>query len=85
MEDMVKPLTENTYIRVFGQVRDINNKRMVAAFRVDPVTDMNALTSHILEIIYSRLHYSKVQDEVRVNLYISLHRSLCPLCRSVPL
>lgn len=60
-----KPLQENTYIKAFGHIREINNKRMFAAFKVEPVHDMNVLTTHMLEIVYSRLYYSKAQDEVR--------------------
>ncbi|XP_074642625.1 replication protein A 32 kDa subunit-like [Tubulanus polymorphus] len=62
-EDKVKPLTENTYVRMFGHLRAFQDKRSLAAFKVEPVTDMNDLTTHILEVIYSCLWYTKAQNQ----------------------
>ena len=53
-------MRENTYVKVFGHVRAFGGKRNVVAFKVMPITDMNALTTHMLEVIHSHLYLSKV-------------------------
>jgi len=53
-------MRENTYVRVCGHVRSIGGKRVVAAFRMTPIMDMNELTYHTLEIVYSHLMLNKL-------------------------
>ena len=55
-----QPMRENTYVRVCGHVRSIGGKRVVAAFRMTPIMDMNELTYHTLEIVYSHLMLNKL-------------------------
>ena len=43
----------NTYVRVNGLLRAFGGKRTVNAFKITPVTDMNELTCHMLEVIYA--------------------------------
>jgi len=46
---------EGTYVRVVGNLRSFGNKRSVVAFRIQPITDFNELTYHLLESIYVHL------------------------------
>lgn len=58
--ERAQPMRENTYVRVCGHVRSIGGKRVVAAFRMIPIMDMNELTYHTLEIVYSHLMLNKL-------------------------
>ncbi|KAK3090357.1 hypothetical protein FSP39_011153 [Pinctada imbricata] len=57
--ERVQPLRENTYVRVYGNVRSFGGKRNVVAFKILPVMDMNEITYHMLEVTYSHLVLSK--------------------------
>ena len=57
-------MRENTYVRVHGHVRAFQDKRNVAAFRVLPLTDMNELTTHMLEVVHCHLYLTKSQKGV---------------------
>lgn len=70
--EKVALVRENIYVRVHGHVRAFAGKRNVAAFRVVPLTDMNELTSHLLEVIYAHAHWTKGQAMVRVYLKLML-------------
>lgn len=45
-------MRENTYVRICGNIRSFGGKRSVIAFKMMPVTDLNELTTHILEVIH---------------------------------
>lgn len=53
-------MQENTYVRVCGHVRSFGGKRSVVAFKMTPVTDMNELTCHMLEVIHSHAALAQV-------------------------
>ena len=53
-------MRENTYVRVFGHVRAFNGKRSITAFRLQPIFDMNELTTHLLEVVHSHLSLNKL-------------------------
>lgn len=50
---------EQEYARVFGRVKNFNNKRHVGAIAVRPVTDYNEISYHLLEATVVHLHFSK--------------------------
>lgn len=58
--ERTQAMRENTYVRVCGHVRSIGGKRTVAAFRLAPIMDMNELTYHTLEVVYSHLMFKKL-------------------------
>lgn len=66
-EDRTIPMRENTYVRVYGNVRSFNNLRSVVAFKIAPITDMNELTTHLLEVVHSHLYWTKGQAQVGVS------------------
>lgn len=57
--EKVSLVRENLYVRVHGHVRSFGGKRTMAAFRVLPLTDMNELTTHLLEVIYAHAYWTK--------------------------
>lgn len=63
--ERVQAMQENTYVRVCGHVRSFGGKRSVVAFKMTPVTDMNELTCHMLEVIHS--HAALAQQQSTTN------------------
>ncbi|KAG5444109.1 DNA-directed RNA polymerase I subunit rpa2 [Clonorchis sinensis] len=56
-----RPFRELSYVRVHGHVRNFQGAKQIIAFRVLPVTDMNELTTHIMEVIYTRMLNTKAK------------------------
>ena len=54
-------MRENTYVRVFGNIRSFQNQRSLVAFKITPILDMNELTTHLLEVVHSHLWWTKSQ------------------------
>lgn len=52
-------LAKDTYARVFGHVRSFNDKRMVNARSLRPVTDHNEVQTHLLEATVVHLHNTR--------------------------
>ena len=46
---------EGKYIKIFGHLRAMQGKRHIVAFTIKPVTDMNELTFHMLDTIFTHL------------------------------
>ncbi len=51
--------TEHTYVHVFGKVNTFNNNRTIQSNGMQPISDMNEITLHFLEAIYSHLYHTK--------------------------
>lgn len=49
----------NTYVRVFGHLRSLNDQRNVIAFAVKPLTSHNEITVHMLEVVRAHLKLKK--------------------------
>lgn len=59
-------LMENTYCRLAGSVRSHQGKRNLMIFKIAPVTDLNLITTHILQVMHSQLkleNISKMQKD----------------------
>ncbi|XP_052774059.1 replication protein A 32 kDa subunit-B-like [Mya arenaria] len=54
-EERIQSMRENTYVRVRGTVRSFGGKKSITASKITPVTDMNELTYHILEVVHSHI------------------------------
>ncbi|XP_033126129.1 replication protein A 32 kDa subunit-like [Anneissia japonica] len=50
---------ENTYVRVAGNVRVFNNKRILSVFKILPILDLNEISLHMLEVIHSHMLHTK--------------------------
>ncbi|GAB1598322.1 replication protein A 32 kDa subunit-like isoform X1 [Argonauta hians] len=67
--EKVNAIHEKTYVRVSGHIRTFEGKRSVVAFKIAPLTDLNELTGHILEVIHSHMVLtSKEQNEEKSGL-----------------
>lgn len=49
----------NTYVRVCGNMRMLNNKKSMMAFRIKVIKDFNEITYHNLQCIFQHLHLTK--------------------------
>jgi len=58
-EDRVVALRENLYVRVHGHVRSFQGKHHLMTFKIVPITNMNELTYHMLEVIHGHLALTK--------------------------
>jgi len=57
-------VVENTFCRVIGSVRQSQDKRHIMAFRVAPVTNVNEITSHLLETQYIKLKMRQLKSKM---------------------
>jgi replication factor A2 len=48
---------ENQYVRVYGVVKQLQGQKIVQAFRIIPIKDLNEVTHHILECMNASIHY----------------------------
>ncbi|CAL8139420.1 unnamed protein product [Orchesella dallaii] len=55
-------LAEGTYGRVVGALRSMKNQKYVIIFKSAPVTDLNEVTCHILEVIQTRMKLKKLKE-----------------------
>lgn len=58
---MESPITEGTYVRVHGQVRNQNNTLNFVAFKISPIKDFNEITAHTLEVVHNNLLLRKLK------------------------
>jgi len=56
-----KPIVENSYVRLFGMVRFLQNKLTMTVFKIRPVTDLAEITSHLLEVVQARVGVDYMQ------------------------
>jgi replication factor A2 len=52
-------LAQDTYVRVFGQLKSFNGKRHVGAHFIRPIQDFNEVNYHLLEAVYVHLQLTK--------------------------
>jgi len=71
-EERTPPMRENTYIRVFGHVRSFGDKRYLVAFKIYQIKDFNEVTSHLLEVIQSRVALQRAANNVTQDSNISM-------------
>lgn len=53
--DQRSRVVEGGYIRVIGSLRTIQEKKLILAYKVVPLTDLNDLSMHLLEIIHTNM------------------------------
>ncbi|XP_065062073.1 replication protein A 32 kDa subunit-like [Rhopilema esculentum] len=59
---------ENSYVRVYGHMKSLQDKKCLVAFKIAPVKDFNEITYHMLDVIHSFLYKTKVVDKGDVNM-----------------
>ncbi|XP_076221428.1 replication protein A 32 kDa subunit-like [Nomia melanderi] len=52
----------NTYIRVYGYLREQNERKHVLIVKMLPILDLNELTSHMLEVTYIMLKNQRMSN-----------------------
>lgn len=62
-------LQENIYVKVVGQVKDYDGKKMIVAESIRPLTSGNELTHHMLEVVYSAEMCNKRRGQMNGSLY----------------
>jgi len=55
-------LAEATYGRVVGALRKMKGQKYVIIFKTAPVTDLNEITCHMLEVIQTRMKLKKLKE-----------------------
>lgn len=59
-DDSSRPrIEDNAYVRVWGKLKEFNNKKHVGAQFVRPITDMNEINYHLLEATVVHLHFTR--------------------------
>lgn len=53
---------ENQYVKVFGIIKSLQGEKIVQAFRILPVKELNEVTHHMLECMNASIHYSQKAD-----------------------
>lgn len=60
-------LEMNTYVKVFGFLREQNDKKHILAVKIVPLRDLNELTNHLLEVTYVTLKCEKLANKGTVS------------------
>lgn len=48
---------ENQYVKVFGIIKSLQNQKIVQAFRILPVKELNEITHHMLDCMNASIYY----------------------------
>ncbi len=50
---------ENQYVKVFGIIKSLQGEKILQAFRILPIKELNEVTHHMLECMSASIHYSQ--------------------------
>lgn len=65
------PVKEGNYVQVFGSLRNQDGEKFVMVLRMFLVEDCNVITSHLLQVIHTRLAAEKLsKTSVSMNIII---------------
>eukprot|EP00823_Brevimastigomonas_motovehiculus_P002870 TRINITY_DN16_c1_g1_i1.p1 TRINITY_DN16_c1_g1~~TRINITY_DN16_c1_g1_i1.p1 ORF type:complete len:295 (-),score=97.83 TRINITY_DN16_c1_g1_i1:166-1050(-) len=79
-------VSEHRYVRVIGSVRDMEHKKSMVAYSVQPIREPNELSFHMLDVIYTHLLNTKgpvPQASSSASSSVSSSSSLSSLSSSV--
>ncbi|XP_023219081.1 replication protein A 32 kDa subunit-like [Centruroides sculpturatus] len=48
-------IMENSYVRVTGSMRTVKGNKLLIAFKVSPVKEVNEITMHLLEVLHTNM------------------------------
>ncbi|XP_014367228.2 replication protein A 32 kDa subunit [Papilio machaon] len=57
----------NDYVQIYGNVKTNKGKKVLMAFKIMPITDVNAITFHYLQCINNRLKMEADSKKIKVN------------------
>lgn len=67
-QQVIPPVVENTYCRVYASLRTNQGKKHIFVFRIMNLDNLNDLTRHILEVMYSSLKIQRMRtSEITMN------------------
>jgi hypothetical protein len=49
---------ENQYVKVYGIIKSLQGQKIVQAFRILPIKELNQITHHMLECMNASIHFS---------------------------
>ncbi|XP_055715246.1 replication protein A 32 kDa subunit [Phlebotomus papatasi] len=49
-----EPIEMNTYVQVYGMARSHNGSKVIMLFKIMPIKNANAITTHLLEVMHAR-------------------------------
>lgn len=58
-----KQFIENQYVKVFGIIKSLQGEKIVQAFRILPIKELNQVTHHMLECMNASIHYSQKSND----------------------
>lgn len=61
----------NDYVQIYGNVKTNKGKKVLMAFKIMPITDVNAITFHYLQCINNRLKMEADSKKVSIFLFYS--------------
>lgn len=65
LQDKSTPKVEvNDYIQVYGNVKTNRGKKVLMAFKITPIDDVNAITFHYLQCIYNKIRMEAESKKV---------------------
>jgi len=71
---------EETYGRVVGGLRSTKGHKYILIYKFFPVTDLNELTAHMLEVIQIPIKLNKVKNAIVSFLKPNLNFSVTDFC-----
>lgn len=65
----------NDYIQVYGNVKTNKGKKVLMAFKIMPITDINAITFHYLQCINNKLKMEADSKKVHniIEIYYNMY------------
>ncbi|KAK1568268.1 hypothetical protein Q3G72_022465 [Acer saccharum] len=60
----VNQIVRGMYVRVYGHLKSLQDKRSLNAYSMRPVTDFNEITSHFIECMYVHMYNTKLRGGI---------------------
>lgn len=60
------PIIENTYIRVTGSMRTVKGNRLLIAFKINPIKEVNEITMHLLEVMHTSMAVAVMDNQAQM-------------------
>lgn len=70
----------NNYVQIYGNVKTNKGKKVLMAFKIIPVTDVNAITFHYLQCINNKVKMEAESKKVILKIMlqdIAINHQLC--------
>lgn len=67
----------NDYVQIFGNVKANKGKKVLMAFKIMPIKDINAITFHYLQCINNKVKMEADSKKVNIFLQDNCFNSIC--------